>query len=182
MQFIETEIPEVVIIQPEIHSDERGSFREVYRAAEFARAGLPTFFAQENFSNSIQGTVRGLHYQIRRAQGKLIQVMRGEIFDVAVDLRRSSKTFGKWVGQQLSESNKQLLWIPPGFAHGFYVISEQAGVFYKTTDSYAPEWERTLFWNDPELQIDWPIPESVDPIVSAKDAKGALFSDVEYFA
>jgi dTDP-4-dehydrorhamnose 3,5-epimerase len=182
MQFIETDLPDVLLIQSKVYSDERGFFAEVFKASEFAQVNLPTYFSQENYSFSVKHTLRGLHYQIRRAQGKLIQVMQGEIFDVAVDLRQSSSTFGAWTGQRLSDKEIQWLWIPPGFAHGFYVVSDHAGVFYKTTDRYAPTWERTLRWNDPALGIEWPIPKGIQPLISAKDSNGLLLTETEKFA
>ncbi len=176
-----SDIPDVKIIEPRIFSDERGFFLETYHAQRYAEAGIPDKFVQDNHSGSRQGTLRGLHYQIRRAQGKLIQVVVGEIFDVVVDLRRSSPTFGRWLGTLLTAQNKLQLWIPQGFAHGFYVVSEWAEVTYKTTDYYAPEWERTLLWNDPELKIDWQIPPNTQPIVSAKDQQGKLFREADVF-
>lgn len=181
MQIKSSDIPDVKIIEPRIFSDERGFFLETYHAQRYAEAGIPDKFVQDNHSGSRQGTLRGLHYQIRCAQGKLIQVVVGEIFDVVVDLRRSSPTFGRWLGTLLTAQNKLQLWIPQGFAHGFYVISEWAEVTYKTTDYYAPEWERTLLWNDPDLKIDWQIPANTQPIVSAKDQQGKPFREAEVF-
>ncbi len=174
-------LPDVKIIEPRIFSDERGFFLETYHAQRYAEAGIPDKFVQDNHSGSRQGTLRGLHYQIRRAQGKLIQVIAGEIYDVVVDLRRSSPTFGRWLGTHLTAQNKRQLWIPEGFAHGFYVISEWAEVTYKTTDYYAPEWERTLLWNDPDLNIDWQIPANTQPIISAKDRQGKPFREADVF-
>ena len=181
MDFKATKIPEVIIIEPTVHGDERGFFMETFRAGEFAAAGIDGSFVQDNHSGSVQGTLRGLHYQIKQVQGKLLQVTQGEIFDVAVDLRRSSPTFGNWVGEVLSLDNKKQLWIPPGFAHGFYVMSEWANVIYKTTDYYAPEWDRTLLWNDVEIGIEWPLIDGADPLVSEKDSKGMLLRDAEVF-
>jgi dTDP-4-dehydrorhamnose 3,5-epimerase len=181
MDFKATKIPEVIIIEPTVHGDERGFFMETFRAGEFAAAGIDGPFVQDNHSGSVQGTLRGLHYQIKQVQGKLLQVTQGEIFDVAVDLRRSSPTFGNWVGEVLSLDNKKQLWIPPGFAHGFYVMSEWANVIYKTTDYYAPEWDRTLLWNDVEIGIEWPLIDGADPLVSEKDSKGMLLRDAEVF-
>ena len=181
MDFKATKIPEVIIIEPTVHGDERGYFMETFRAGEFAAAGIAGPFVQDNHSGSVQGTLRGLHYQIKQVQGKLLQVTQGEIFDVAVDLRRSSPTFGNWVGEVLSLDNKKQLWIPPGFAHGFYVMSEWANVIYKTTDYYAPEWDRTLLWNDVEIGIEWPLIDGADPLVSEKDSKGMLLRDAEVF-
>lgn len=181
MDFIQTDIPDVLILQPRVFGDERGFFMETYRAEEFSRAGIRYNFVQDNHSGSRQGILRGLHFQIRQPQGKLVRAIAGEIFDVAVDLRRSSSTFGKWVGATLSGENKQQLWVPPGFAHGFYVASPWAEVVYKATDYYAPEWERTLLWNDPDLNIQWPLIEGQSPSLSPKDAEGVPFSKIESF-
>jgi dTDP-4-dehydrorhamnose 3,5-epimerase len=181
MEFKATKISEVIIIEPAVHGDERGFFMETYRAGDFAAAGILGPFVQDNHSGSVQGTLRGLHYQIKHAQGKLLQVIQGEIYDVAVDLRRSSLTFGKWIGENLSADNNKQLWIPPGFAHGFYVMSEWANVIYKTTEYYAPEWDRTLLWNDPEIGIEWPLIEGADLLVSEKDSKGMLLRNAEVY-
>jgi len=181
MEFIPTILSDVIIIDPVVYGDERGFFMETYRETAFAAAGISTNFVQDNHSGSVQGTLRGLHYQIQQSQGKLVQVVSGEIFDVAVDLRRSSPTFGKWVGEVLSAENKRQLWIPPGFAHGFYVLSDWANVIYKVTDYYAPEWDRTLLWNDPEVRIAWPLVDDADLHISAKDSNGKKFEEVETF-
>jgi dTDP-4-dehydrorhamnose 3,5-epimerase len=181
MKFKPTKIPEVIIIEPAVHSDERGFFMETYRAANFAAAGIADSFVQDNHSGSMQGTLRGLHYQIRHTQGKLVQVVVGEIFDVAVDIRRSSPYFGKWVGEILSADNKRQLWIPPGFAHGFYVLSEWANVLYKATDYYTPEWDRTILWNEPEIGIEWPLLDDSPLYVSEKDLNGLFLMDAETF-
>ncbi len=181
MDFIRTDIPDVILLQPRVFGDERGFFMETYRAEEFVRAGIQYNFVQDNHSGSRQGILRGLHFQIRQPQGKLVRAVAGEIFDVAVDLRRSSATFGQWVGAALSSQNKTQLWVPPGFAHGFYVVSEWAEVVYKATDYYAPDWERALLWNDPDLNIQWPLIEGQPPSLSAKDAVGAPFNRVETF-
>jgi dTDP-4-dehydrorhamnose 3,5-epimerase len=181
MEFIPTKIPEVILINPVVYGDERGFFLETYREAEFSAAGIQRKFVQDNHSGSIQGTLRGLHYQIQRTQGKLVQVISGEIFDVAVDLRRSSPTFGDWVGEILSAENKHQLWIPPGFAHGFYVSSEWANVIYKVTDYYAPEWDRTLLWNDPEIKINWPLIDGTALNISDKDSNGVGLSDADTY-
>jgi len=157
MEFVKTSIPDVLIIKPKVFGDERGFFMETFRADAFTDMGLTLPFVQDNHSRSAQGVLRGLHYQIRQAQGKLVRAVIGEIYDVAVDLRRHSPTFGRWLGAQLSAQNKLQIWIPPGFAHGFYVLSEWAEVIYKTTDFYAPVWERCLSWNDPTLGIKWPL-------------------------
>jgi len=179
MNFIPSELPDVLVIQPRVFEDERGFFLESYQKQRFEAAGIPFDFVQDNHSFSRRGVLRGLHYQIRQPQGKLVRVISGEVFDVAVDLRRSSPTFGRWMGIHLSAQNKTMLWIPPGFAHGFYVLSGQAEVLYKATDYYAPQWERTLLWNDPALHIRWP--DGLEPLVSAKDAAGLSLSQAEVF-
>jgi dTDP-4-dehydrorhamnose 3,5-epimerase len=182
MQFIQTGIPDVILIEPKVFGDERGFFLETYQAERFAAAGIPNNFVQDNHSGSRQGTLRGLHYQVRQTQGKLVRVVAGEVFDVAVDMRRSSPTFGKAVGVCLSAQNKHQIWVPGGFAHGFYVLSEWAELVYKATDFYAPEWERTLLWNDPELGIEWPLLPGQEPILSPKDARGLRLRQAETFA
>lgn len=182
MQITPTQIPDVLQIDPHVYGDDRGFFMETFQARAFADAGLPTGFVQDNHSRSRQGTLRGLHYQLQQAQGKLLRVVVGEIFDVAVDIRRSSSTFGRWVGTILSAHNKRQLWIPPGFAHGFYVTSEWAELLYKTTDFYAPEWERTIRWDDPSLGIEWPLLEGQFPLLSKKDAQGKFLHEAEIFA
>lgn len=179
MRFIPTAIPDVVIIEPKIFSDERGFFLESYQRENFSRAGIPLDFVQDNHSKSRHGTLRGFHYQIKQPQGKLIRVAAGEIFDVAVDIRRHSPTFGKWVGDLLSADNRKMLWVPPGFAHGFYVTGAEAEVLYKATDYYAPQWERTILWNDPTINIDWRLDGS--PILSSKDEAAKLLSEAEVF-
>ena len=181
MEFKPTIIPDVILVEPKVFGDGRGFFMETYQAARFAAAGITAGFVQDNHSGSARGILRGLHYQIRQPQGKLVRVVAGEVFDVAVDLRRSSPTFGRWVGQRLSASNRLQIWIPPGFAHGFYVLSEWAEVVYKATDYYDPEWERTLLWNDPEVGVEWPLLEGRPPILSQKDAEGSLLQSAETF-
>jgi len=181
MKFTPTSIPDVVLIEPEVIGDRRGFFLEAYNKKKFIQGGIPGSFIQDNHSGSQQGTLRGLHYQIRHTQGKLIRVVIGEIFDVAVDLRKSSATFGQWIGTILSGENKRQLWIPKGFAHGFYVLSDWAEVLYKVTDIYAPEWDRTLFWNDPEINIDWPLLEGHSPLLSEKDKQGKFLREAELF-
>jgi dTDP-4-dehydrorhamnose 3,5-epimerase len=181
MKFRSTAIPDVQIIEPVVYEDERGFFMETYQTALFADAGIDGSFVQENHSGSAHGTLRGLHYQIHQAQAKLVQVVSGEIFDVAVDIRQSSSSFGKWVGKVLSADNRQQMWIPTGFAHGFYVLSEWANVIYKVTDFYSPEWERTLLWNDPELGIEWPLNHGIPLLISEKDAAGVPLKDIETF-
>lgn len=181
MEFIPTKIPDVILIKPKLFGDKRGYFFESYQKHLFFDAHISVDFVQDNQSGSKRGILRGLHYQIRQTQGKLVRVIVGEIFDVAVDLRRSSPTFGQWVGTILSSENKHQLWIPPGFAHGFYTLSEWAEVFYKATDYYAPQWERTLLWNDPTLNIEWPIHNGQSPSLSSKDADGKILSEIEAF-
>jgi len=180
MLFIPTAIQDVILIEPKVFSDERGFFMESYQKHHFSEAGIHADFVQDNHSKSLRGILRGLHYQIRQPQGKLIRVISGEIFDVAVDLRRRSPTFGKWAASYLSEHNKKMLWIPTGFAHGFYVTSAEAEVLYKATDTYAPQWERTILWNDPAINIRWPL-QSGSPILSPKDEAGKLLSEAEVF-
>jgi dTDP-4-dehydrorhamnose 3,5-epimerase len=176
---ISTSLPGVVILEPRVFGDERGFFLESYNEKVFADLGIKEQFVQDNHSGSRRNVVRGLHYQITQAQGKLVRVVEGEVLDVAVDVRRSSPTFGGWEAVRLSGENKRMLWIPVGFAHGFRVISESAQVLYKATDYYAPEHERTLAWNDPDLKIDWEL--AGDPIVSAKDQRGVALRDAETF-
>lgn len=179
MLFTPTLFPDVIIIEPQVFEDERGFLMETYQEKVFAAAGIPHRFVQDNHSNSKQGVLRGLHYQIRQTQGKLVRMVAGEIFDVCVDLRRKSPTFGKWLGTTLSVENKRQLWIPPGYAHGFYVTSDYADVVYKTTDFYAPEWQHTLAWNDPEIGVRWPLINGQPPILSPNDAKGKLLGEAE---
>jgi dTDP-4-dehydrorhamnose 3,5-epimerase len=176
---IPTPLPAVVILEPRVFGDERGFFLESYNQKVFAELGIEDHFVQDNHSSSRRNVLRGLHYQIKQPQGKLVRAVEGEILDVAVDVRRSSPTFGAWEAVHLSGENKRMLWIPPGFAHGFRVISESAQVLYKATDYYAPEFERTLAWNDPDLKIDWKL--DGDPIVSAKDLRGVFLRDAETF-
>ena len=181
MQFEQSMIPDILIITPQVYGDERGYFMETYRLELFTKAGIPYTFVQDNHSRSKCGTLRGLHYQINQPQGKLIRAVLGEVYDVAVDMRRKSPTFGKWVGMVLSASNRLQLWVPPGFAHGFYVLSEWAEIVYKATDYYAPEWERTLHWNDPEVAISWPILKDQELLVSPKDRIGKLLKEAEVY-
>ena len=181
MQFIPTSIPDVILIKSKVFGDSRGFFMETYRENLFVEAGIPDRFVQDNHSGSQQGTLRGLHYQIRKTQGKLVRVVVGELFDVAVDIRRSSPTFGEWVGEVLSAENKRQLWVPPGFAHGFYVLSEWAEIAYKATDYYAPEWDRSILWNDPDIGVDWPILPDSQPLLSAKDQQGKLLAEADLF-
>ena len=180
MNVIQTEIPDVLIIEPNVFGDDRGFFYESYNKKTFTDAtGIDCEFVQDNHSQSAQNVLRGLHYQISKPQGKLVRVVSGIVCDVAVDIRRSSETFGQWVGVELSAENKRELWIPEGFAHGFLVLSESAEFLYKTTDYYAPEYERCIQWNDRKLSIDWPIVG--EPVVSEKDANGATFEQADVF-
>lgn len=180
MQAHKTSIPEVVLFEPKVFGDARGFFYESFNENVFYEAtGLRPRFVQDNHSKSSKQVLRGLHYQIQQPQGKLVRVTHGEVFDVAVDLRSSSPTFGQWVGEILSAENKKMLWVPEGFAHGFVVLSDTAEFLYKTTDFYAPQYERSIIWNDPDLKIDWPINEQ--PSLSAKDIQGSRFIHAEKF-
>jgi dTDP-4-dehydrorhamnose 3,5-epimerase len=181
MRVAPSAIPEVLLIEPRVFGDARGFFFESYNRRAFAAAtGIDAEFVQDNHSRSAKNVLRGLHYQVRQAQGKLVRVIAGEIFDVAVDLRRSSPTFGRWEAVRLDAGSKRMLWIPPGFAHGFLVTSESAEVLYKTTDYYAPEHERTLLWSDPALAIPWPL--AGEPILADKDRRGAPLARAETYA
>jgi dTDP-4-dehydrorhamnose 3,5-epimerase len=181
MKVTPTAIPEVMIIEPNVFGDERGFFFESFSQKKFEEAiGRPTQFVQDNHSRSARNVLRGLHYQIKNAQGKLVRVTEGEVFDVAVDVRKSSPTFGQWVGAILSAENKKQLWVPEGFAHGFVVLSESADFLYKTTDYYAPEHERSIIWNDPQVGIEWP--EGIDPVLSSKDQEASTLEQAEVFA
>jgi dTDP-4-dehydrorhamnose 3,5-epimerase len=181
MQVIQTRLPEVLILEPQVFGDERGFFYESFNARRFAEAtGVSRDFVQDNHSRSARGVLRGLHYQLQQAQGKLVRVSAGEVYDVAVDLRRSSPTFGQWVGAHLSAENKRQLWVPEGFAHGFLVLSEYAEFLYKTTDYYAPAHERCIRWDDASLAIDWPL-DGLTPQLSAKDQQGLSLQDAETF-
>ncbi len=181
MKVIPTAIAGVVILEPRVFGDARGFFFESFNQKAFQQAtGLNLDFVQDNHSRSAKGVLRGLHYQIEQAQGKLVRVVRGAVFDVAVDLRKSSATFGKWVGAELSEDNKRQMWVPPGFAHGFLTLSESADFLYKTTDYYAPQHECCIAWDDPTLAIDWPL-EGIQPLVSAKDQAGVAFASARAF-
>ncbi len=179
LRVTETGFTDCYIIEPPVFGDRRGCFVEIYHSQKLKAAGLDATFVQDNFSRSAQGTLRGLHYQIQQPQGKLVWVVRGAILDVVVDLRKSSPTYGKSFSVELTDENFRQIYVPPGFAHGFFVRSESADVFYKCTDLYAPQHERTLLWNDPVLEIDWP---SKDPILSDKDRSGVPFVDAEKFA
>jgi len=181
MEYVKTAIPDVVLLKPKVFGDERGFFMETFRASEFVAHCTQRPFVQDNHSSSRQGVLRGLHYQVKQPQGKLVRVVKGEVFDVAVDLRRGSPTFGHWVGEVLSAENKHQLWVPEGFAHGFYVMSEMAEFVYKCTDYYSPENERSLRWDDATVAVEWPLVNGNAPEVSKKDAEGALWEQVEYF-
>ncbi|MCB2184001.1 MAG: dTDP-4-dehydrorhamnose 3,5-epimerase [Desulfobulbaceae bacterium] len=181
MKFIPTRIPDVVLVQPDVFGDTRGFFMETWEAKKFKAGGIDQNFVQDNHSRSAQGILRGLHYQIEQPQGKLARVVVGEVFDVAVDLRKNSKTFGQWVGVHLSAENKNMLWVPAGFAHGFYVLSEWAEFLYKCTEFYAPQHERCIRWDDKELAIDWPLVQGKSPILSPKDETGSAFKDAEVY-
>lgn len=182
MKVVATGIPDLLIVEPTVFGDARGFFFESYNARKFAElTGVTAGFVQDNHSRSAKNVLRGLHYQIRQPQGKLVRVVAGSVFDVAVDLRRNSPAFGKWEGVELSAENKRILWIPPGFAHGFLVLSEHAEFLYKTTDYWAPEHERCIAWNDPDLAIAWPL-DGASPSLSAKDSAGVPFNSAEVFA
>jgi len=178
MQIYKTSIPDVLVFEPTVHGDYRGFFMETWRKEWFSTINPDIQFVQENYSKSIQGTLRGLHYQLKQTQGKFIRVVQGEVFDAVVDIRKSSATFGQWTGVILSDDNKKSLWVPPGFAHGFYVLSETAEITYKCTDYYAAEYERSLLWSDHEIGIDWPLLDK-GVIVSEKDGQASLFNDCE---
>ena len=180
MEFIPLEIPDVILIKPKIFRDNRGFFLESWQNRKFSEAGLDLNFVQDNHSRSSKNVLRGIHYQIQQPQGKLIRAIVGEVFDVAVDLRKSSPTFGKWVGAVLSADNFNMLWIPPGFGHAFLVTSDYAEFVYKATDYYAPAFERSIVWNDPEIAIDWPL-DGAEPILSEKDQKGNQLTNAEVY-
>jgi len=180
MKVTKTAIPEVLLVEPTVFGDERGFFYESFNAQKWKElTGLDTVFVQDNHSLSSKNVLRGIHYQIQQSQGKLVRVVAGEVFDVAVDLRQSSPTFGKWVGERLSAENKKSFWVPEGFGHGFLVLSDSAEFLYRTTDFYAPEYERCIAWNDTEIGIDWPL--NGVPVLSGKDMKGIAFSKAEYY-
>jgi dTDP-4-dehydrorhamnose 3,5-epimerase len=181
LKITPTAIPEVLVIEPKVFGDERGFFFESFNQAKFEAAiGRQVSFVQDNHSKSAKNVLRGLHYQIQQPQGKLVRVVQGEVFDVAVDIRKSSPTFGQWVGEMLSADNKKQLWVPEGFAHGFVVVSESAEFLYKTTDYYAPEYERSILWNDPAIAVKWPI--LGEPILSIKDQQAKTLATAEHLA
>lgn len=181
MKFTPTKIPDVLLIEPKLFGDHRGFFMETWQAQVFAKAGIDMPFVQDNHSRSSHGILRGLHYQLKQPQGKLVRVISGEVFDVAVDIRKDSPTFGQWVGEHLSAENRRMLWVPPGFAHGFYVISDSAEFLYKCTEFYAPEHERSILWNDPTIAISWPLVNGIAPVLSAKDAAASLLQNAETY-
>jgi dTDP-4-dehydrorhamnose 3,5-epimerase len=177
-----TALPEVLILQPQVHGDARGFFMESFNQRDFEQAtGVQTHFVQDNHSLSRRGVLRGLHYQLQRPQGRLVRVVAGAVFDVAVDMRRSSPRFGQWVGEVISAQNHKQVWIPPGFAHGFLVLSQTAEFLYKTTTYYAPEYERSLLWKDPAIGITWPLEAGQTPLLAAKDAAAALLADADVY-
>lgn len=182
MKFTTTPIADVVLIEPQVFGDARGFFTETWQEQKFKAAGIDASFVQDNHSRSVQWTLRGLHLQVEHTQGKLVRVSLGSVFDVVVDLRRSSATLGAWWGVELSAENHRILWVPPGLAHGILVTSESADFLYKCTDFYSPQHERTLAWDDPTLNIRWPLPAGVAPKLSAKDARGESFAAIEKFA
>jgi dTDP-4-dehydrorhamnose 3,5-epimerase len=181
LKITATAIPDVLVLEPRVYGDSRGFFLESFNAAAFALAtGVVADFVQDNHSRSSQGVLRGLHYQLQQPQGKLVRVVSGAVFDVAVDIRKSSPTFGRWVGVELTENNQRQLWVPPGFAHGFVVMSESADFLYKTTDYYAPQHERAIAWNDPAIGIEWPA--GMQPMLSAKDMAAVALAEAQVFA
>jgi len=182
MKFTNTPIADMVLIEPQVFGDERGFFVETWQEEKFKAAGIDAAFVQDNHSRSSRWTLRGLHLQVKHTQGKLVRVGLGSVFDVVVDLRRGSASFGAWWGVELSAENHHMLWVPPGLAHGILITSESADFLYKCTDFYSPQYERTLAWDDPTLGIRWPLPPGVAPKLSAKDASGTSFADIEKFA
>jgi dTDP-4-dehydrorhamnose 3,5-epimerase len=181
MEFFPTALSGVVRIQPKAYGDDRGYFSETWQEKKFAAAGIDAHFVQDNHSHSIRHTLRGLHYQIQQPQGKLVRVVQGAAFDVAVDMRASSPTFGRWVGFELSAENQQMLWVPPGFAHGYLALSERVDFLYKCTDFYAPAYERAVRWDDPQVAVHWPLSAGTVPLLSPKDAIAPLLKDAERF-
>ena len=181
MQVIETDLPGVLILEPKVFGDARGFFQETWNAKVFADIGIDAQFVQDNHSRSAKGILRGLHYQVQEPQGKLVRVTSGRVFDVAVDIRRSSPHFGRWTGVELSGDNKRMFWVPPGFAHGFVALEEETDFLYKCTALYAPQWDRSIAWNDPDIGIDWPL-EGLAPLLSAKDTAAIALKDAEVFA
>jgi dTDP-4-dehydrorhamnose 3,5-epimerase len=181
LEFIPLRVPDVVLVKPRVHGDSRGFFLETWQDQRFAAAGLDLRFVQDNHSRSARWALRGLHYQVRQPQGKLVRVGRGAVYDVAVDLRRGSPTFGQWAGAELSDENHHMLWVPPGFAHGFLALTEGVDFLYKCTDHYAPQHERSLHWRDPAIGIEWPLPPGVEPLLAPKDRDAPLLRDAECY-
>ena len=181
MEFIPTRLPEVVLIKPKVFGDERGFFLESWQQKKFADAGIHADFVQDNHSHSSQWVLRGMHYQIQNTQGKLVRVSRGAVYDVAIDVRRSSPRFGEWVGVELSDVNHQMMWIPPGFAHGFLTLTEKVDFMYKCTELYSPQYERCIRWDDPDVGIQWPLPVGVSPQLAARDAQAPGIRNAEVF-
>jgi dTDP-4-dehydrorhamnose 3,5-epimerase len=182
MEVLATRLPDVKIIRPRVFGDDRGFFMETFRDSEFREKVADVTFVQDNHSRSAKGVLRGLHYQVRQPQGKLVRVIYGDVFDVAVDIRRHSPDFGKWAGAVLSAENKEMLWVPPGFAHGFYVLSDSAEFVYKCSDYYAPEYERVILWSDPAIDIQWPMDGQAVPLLSPKDLAGVTLENAEVFS
>ncbi|MEE8117921.1 MAG: dTDP-4-dehydrorhamnose 3,5-epimerase [Gammaproteobacteria bacterium] len=182
MKFEKLSIPDVVLIKPNVFGDARGFFMETWEQKKFAAGGIDASFVQDNHSRSVQWTLRGLHYQIQQPQGKLVRVLQGKVFDVAVDIRKSSASFGKWVGAELNDENNFQMWVPEGFAHGFLVLSHTADVAYKCSDFYASQHERGIAWNDSEIGIEWPLAKGVSPLLSDKDRQAPALAEAEYFA
>ena len=181
MEFVPTRLPEVILIKPRVFGDERGFFLETWQEKRFAAAGIDAHFVQDNHSHSVRRTLRGLHFQIQQPQGKLVRVAQGAVFDVAVDMRCSSPRFGQWVGEELSSENHHMLWVPPGFAHGYLALSDRADFLYKCTDYYAPQHERAVRWDDPRIGVEWPLGEGVAPLLSPKDVVAPMLADAESF-
>jgi dTDP-4-dehydrorhamnose 3,5-epimerase len=182
MEFIATRLPGVVLIKPQRFGDDRGWFAETWQQKKFRDAGIDADFVQDNHSHSVRHTLRGIHYQIQQPQGKLVRVVQGAAYDVAVDIRKSSPNFGKWVGYELSADNQQMLWVPPGFAHGYLTLSERVDFLYKCTDYYAPQHDRGIRWNDPAIGVEWPLPAGAAPILSGKDAVAPMLAAAEHYA
>lgn len=182
MEFIPTQLPEVILIKPKVFGDARGYFLESWQRQKFAEAGIHADFVQDNHSHSSQWILRGMHYQIQHTQGKLVRVCRGAVYDAVIDVRRSSPNFGRWVGVELSDTNHHMLWVPPGFAHGFLALTDDVDFIYKCTDVYSPQYERTIRWDDPEVGIQWPIPHGVAPKLAARDADAPALTSAEVFS
>ncbi|MGD9843198.1 MAG: dTDP-4-dehydrorhamnose 3,5-epimerase [Steroidobacteraceae bacterium] len=181
MEFIPTRLPEVILVKPKVFGDARGYFLETWQQQQFAAGGIHANFVQDNHSHSAQWILRGMHYQIQNTQGKLVRVARGAVYDVAIDVRRGSPNFGEWVGVELSDTNHQMLWVPPGFAHGFLTLTETVDFLYKCTDIYAPQYERSIRWDDPAVGIEWPLPAGVKPQLAARDAQAPGIDTAEVF-